>query len=79
MTDDARIAKYMEKVGSNVKAVFEKAFAGTSRAAGVKAKCIDCMGHENYVNRIRECACTICPLWQYRPYQEKDDDGEANS
>ncbi len=37
----------------------------------VRDKCVDCMGHENYVLRIRYCQAEgKCPLWPFRPYQE---------
>lgn len=38
----------------------------------IKWKCIDCMGHENYRRRIRDCdSNATCALWKLRPYQPK--------
>jgi hypothetical protein len=49
-------------------AVFIRAYSGKSRAAGIRAHCLDCLGCD--VSAIRECASTACPLWRYRPYQQ---------
>ena len=50
--------------------VFLRAWAGigTKREA-VRAKCLDCSNL--VVEEIRKCPATGCPLWRYRPYQEK--------
>jgi len=49
------------------KTIVIKAFSGKSRAAGVKAKCLQCC---NYVrDEITNCQVYRCPLWDYRPYQ----------
>ena len=37
---------------------------------GIKLKCMDCVGHEDYRRRIRECdSAHSCGIWKYRPYQ----------
>ena len=51
--------------------IFERAFNGKSRAAGVKAKCLDCSGL--MMMEVRFCPVESCPLWPYRPYQEKEE------
>ncbi len=46
-----------------------KAYTGKSKAAGVKAKCLDCTNFQRL--EITNCAVFGCPLHQYRPYQVK--------
>lgn len=50
----------MEKVADNP----------TSLRICVNAKCYDCNGAENYVNRTRYCTIFDCPLWGVRPYSK---------
>lgn len=50
----------MEKVADNP----------TSLRICVNAKCYDCNGRENYVNRTRYCQIFDCPLWTVRPYSK---------
>ena len=53
---------------------FERAYAGTSRSAGIKAFCLDCVG---FVRRdITDCTAKACPRYPYRPYQAGDDEIE---
>lgn len=41
---------------------------------GIKLKCIDCMGHEDYIKRIRECdSGATCGIWPFRPYKPKEE------
>ena len=50
--------------------IFEK--APKSRANAIKAMCLQCVG---YVRKdVTDCACKTCPLWGWRPYQEKKSD-----
>lgn len=51
--------------------VTSKAFAGNSKAAGIKAKCLDCTGWQR--KEITLCGVEACPLWLYRPYQGSSD------
>ena len=41
----------------------------------IRAKCIDCCGAEDYINRIRDCEITECAIHPFRmgknPYREK--------
>lgn len=51
---------------------FERAFLGKSSPRGaIKAKCQECVGYEETIDRVRNCRVLGCPLWTYRPYQEK--------
>lgn len=43
----------------------------TSRARAVKAKCLECVNFEDAVNQVGGCTVTKCPLWAFRPYQDK--------
>jgi hypothetical protein len=43
--------------------------AKTSRAAALKAMCLQCVGYER--KYVTACASTDCPLWTLRPYQER--------
>ena len=41
---------------------------GSPRKA-IKYFCLDCVGEE--IAAIRECGDRCCPLWHFRPFQEK--------
>jgi hypothetical protein len=47
--------------------VLERAFAGGSRAAAIKAKCLTCTNFDR--SEITHCRVETCPLWVVRPYQ----------
>lgn len=49
---------------------FLKAFAG-SKAAAIKAKCLDCSGCER--REVTKCTVKRCPLWVVRPFQRGGD------
>lgn len=52
---------------------FDRAWAGTASPRGaIKARCQQCVGHEDTVNRVAECTTYRCVLWAYRPYQIKE-------
>ena len=55
-------------------AVTAKAFSGNSKAAGIKAKCLDCCCWQRI--EITNCTTLACPLWPYRPYQPGDSEQE---
>lgn len=48
-----------------------------SRALAVKAKCAECMGcnkdhrEPGFAIEVKKCTTQSCPLWVFRPYQEK--------
>ena len=54
---------------------WDKAIAKKSMRAAVNAKCADCMNWQN--KEIKQCDIITCPLWQYRPLQDKDSKREA--
>lgn len=47
--------------------ITKKAFSGSSKAAGIKAKCLDCSCWQRL--EIANCLVLACPLYPYRPYQ----------
>lgn len=48
--------------------VIDKMGSGSMKAA-IKAKCLDCCCFEKA--EIRDCTIQECPLWNFRPYQNK--------
>lgn len=50
--------------------------ANTSKAKAIKLKCVDCMGYEDTVSRIKACCTVICPLHAIRPYQTDTPEAE---
>jgi len=52
---------------------YKAALAGTGGLAGaIKSKCASCVGFEDVTLRVGECTAYKCPLWSYRPYQERN-------
>ena len=41
-----------------------------SMRKAINANCFDCIGAENYRNRIRYCSMFKCPFWGLRPYSK---------
>ena len=48
---------------------WDKAIAKKSMRAAIDAKCQDCMCWQQ--TEIKQCDIVTCPLWQYRPLQDK--------
>jgi hypothetical protein len=42
------------------------------KSAYIKAKCVECCGIEDVVDRIRNCSVKNCPLHPIRPFQQKE-------
>lgn len=68
----------LEEAPESCRAVLRRAYGGKSKAAALKAFCLQCVG---YVRKdVTECTALGCPLWMVRPYQKGDDDeGEADA
>ena len=49
---------------------WDKAVSKKSMRAALNAKCADCMCWQN--TEIKRCDIITCPLWQYRPLQDKE-------
>ena len=54
---------------------FRRAYAGVSRPAAVKAKCLECCNLERA--HVASCIISGCPLWRFRPYQHRAGKGGA--
>lgn len=68
-------ANAIENAPSSARNTLHKAYTGNSRAAGVKAFCLRCVG---YVRAdVRGCTALACPLHDYRPYTTGDDEEET--
>ena len=52
-----------------------KALQRKSMRAAITAKCQDCMCWQNV--EIRKCNLVTCPLFQYRPFADKDGELET--
>ena len=51
--------------------MLRRAWAGAcSPRTAIKMQCLDCCGED--VKAVRYCEDRCCPLWRFRPYQEKD-------
>lgn len=62
----------LEKIPTNARGVYKRACLGNSKAAAIKAFCIQCYGWVACVQEIRTCLSPACPLYPYRPYQNSD-------
>lgn len=49
--------------------IFDRAFRGKSKAVGIRAKCLDCCCWQR--REVQLCTASACPLWPYRPYQNR--------
>lgn len=65
----------LEEVPAPYRRTFERAFAGKSRAAGVKSFCLACVG---YVRAdVRDCTSRGCALHAFRPFQRDSEADDA--
>jgi hypothetical protein len=70
----AEIERVLKTVPMLFRSRFEKHLkGGLGRAQSMNLKCAECVGFEDVVQRVKNCATWKCPLWNYRPYQERDD------
>ena len=49
--------------------IYRKAMTGKSLRAAVNARCLDCCCWQR--TEVRDCPAENCPLYPYRPYQDK--------
>ncbi len=66
-THGKAIKEFASKVPDIYRDNYSKAMSGKSRAAAVKAKCLDCCCWQR--KEVQLCTAVTCPLWMYRPYQ----------
>ena len=76
LPDSQKIAIHRERAIANapvsMRAPYELAYAGKSRAAAIKAMCLRCSNNQRA--EITFCRVFDCPLREFRPYQHGDDD-----
>jgi hypothetical protein len=59
--------KVLNEVPASYRGAFERAYAGKSRSAAIRAFCLRCVGYLR--NDVRDCTAYGCPLHAFRPYQ----------
>ena len=64
---DAKQQKRYNDIPELYKANYKKAIEQNSKAAALKAKCMDCCCWQR--KEVTLCVATDCPLHKYRPYQ----------
>jgi hypothetical protein len=63
------------KVPTKFRTGFKEACEGTaSPREAIKAKCYECVGYQSVVENVGGCTGYGCPLWAYRPYQDKGEE-----
>jgi hypothetical protein len=62
----------------SARGILERAYSRKSKAAGIRAFCLYCVGYVR--TDVRNCTSFGCPLWPYRPHQsdaDEADDGDV--
>jgi hypothetical protein len=78
MSKPMTVKEYEAHIPSSYRGNYRKAMSGKSRAAALKAKCLDCMNWQR--TEVTACAAETCPLYPYRPFQNGDEpENSANS
>ncbi len=66
---------YAKTIPKKYRGTYLKASRGEAGYAGaVKAKCQECVGFEDIAERVGGCTAYRCPLWKYRPHQDKGEE-----
>ncbi len=60
------VKTYSDAIPKAYRPNYLKAMAGKSKAAALKAKCLDCTNWQR--DEIAGCPVRTCSLWPYRPY-----------
>jgi hypothetical protein len=69
---EPHLSNFYKLIPDRLKKAWMKSYKGeASKTQAIKAKCYECVGFENAVEEIRNCAIRTCPLNAYRPYQKK--------
>jgi hypothetical protein len=64
--------KRMQRENPRFAGILERAYKG-SKAAMINSFCLECMGWENdAVESIRHCSAPLCPLFNGRPYRDRE-------
>ena len=70
MTRDEKVEKVISEAPESVHGTLRQAFLGfASPRRAIRATCLVCMGYDR--KEISNCTGFSCPLWMYRPFQEK--------
>jgi hypothetical protein len=69
----AALVDLKEKTPESYVSLVEKIAAGSMRAA-VRLNCLQCSNYQRV--EIKECNCTGCPMFAFRPYQNSVDEAE---
>jgi len=65
-----RIQKRIDDMPESCRGIYQKAMKGKSKAAGVKAFCLECMGWNRA--EVKRCDTVTCPLFPYRPFRSPE-------
>lgn len=69
---DPRQENRVRGAPESLRRLLRRVFEGkASPRSAIKSFCQSCMGFEDYKAGIRGCTALACPLWAYRPYQER--------
>ena len=70
LLDNLKKARAAARTGGRKTPLQVAAENPTSLRKAINAKCYDCNGGEQWVQRTRECPVKSCPLWNVRPHQK---------
>lgn len=74
------VQRIMEGVPPRYRLLMSRIYSGviSNPKLKIKGKCLDCVGFEDAVGRIRDCPVDTCPIWTARPFQktESAEDGD---
>lgn len=71
-TKNTQRSNYLRLVPALYQGIVYKCFTQRkSKALAIKAKCLDCSSYQK--KEITNCTVVTCPLYNFRPYQVKDD------
>lgn len=73
-TLEKRRSGVLDECPTSYRSKFVSAYAGKSRKAAISATCLRCVGYVK--SDITHCTAYACPLYEFRPYQSGDDDGQ---
>lgn len=69
-TKSEQFRSHLQSLPERPRRLMAAVYAGKAPASrAIKAKCHECVGQEEAIDRIRTCTTYRCPLWSYRPHQ----------
>ena len=68
MDINVSIKKRLSEMPESCQNNYRRAMSGKSKAAGIKAFCLECMGWDRA--EVRRCETKTCPLFLYRPFRK---------